>query len=84
MRLRATDRRIAIHAHPASDPGKKKKDAVITAHAPSERLPTNGSFRLLVDAVNDYAIFMLDPSGARMRRPIAATLSANRFTGLDA
>ncbi|WP_144156224.1 PAS domain-containing sensor histidine kinase [Paraburkholderia sp. BCC1885] len=47
---------------------------------PPERLPTDESFRLLVDAVNDYAIFMLDPSG----RVMTWNAGAQKMKGYEA
>jgi PAS domain S-box-containing protein len=45
-----------------------------------ERLPTDESFRLLIDAVNDYAIFMLDPSG----RVMTWNAGAQKMKGYEA
>jgi len=47
---------------------------------PPERSPTDESFRLLVDAVNDYAIFMLDPSG----RIVTWNAGAQKMKGYEA
>ena len=47
---------------------------------PPEHLPTDESFRLLVDAVNDYAIFMLDPSG----RVVTWNAGAQKMKGYEA
>lgn len=47
---------------------------------PPAPLPTDESFRLLVDAVDDYAIFMLDPSG----RVVTWNAGAQKMKGYDA
>ncbi|MFT4064093.1 PAS domain S-box protein [Paraburkholderia sp.] len=47
---------------------------------PPASLPTDESFRLLVDAVDDYAIFMLDPSG----RVVTWNAGAQKMKGYDA
>ena len=65
----------------AREPRSEPPLALRRAPRRAERSPlqeTEARFRLLVDAVKDYAIFMLDPSGAS--RPGTPAPSASRAT----
>jgi PAS domain S-box-containing protein len=73
--------RVAMPAAEPSGPGERPRERINLANMAYDQLRQSETrFRLLVEAVKDYAIFMLDPSG----RIMTWNAGAQRIKGYEA